>query len=155
LSRSETERLNPTNRDLINLAELSYDISVCWKFVMSSPSIVPHQFQFDRDIYLVMDDLGGQFGRIWRETSAQTADPESILADMLGGQYSKSGSGRCLQYLGTLVAGCFRGCCARIAPPLRSRRPRDAVVSVGFCAGVRTGTSPHLDLTSSPSEVVA
>jgi hypothetical protein len=55
---------------------------------MSSPSIVPHPSQFDRDIYLVMDDLGGQFGRIWRETTAQSADPETILADMLGGQYS-------------------------------------------------------------------
>jgi hypothetical protein len=55
---------------------------------MSSPSIVPHQFQFDRDVYLVMDDLGGQFGCIWRETSAQAADPGTILADMLDGQYS-------------------------------------------------------------------
>jgi hypothetical protein len=45
---------------------------------MSSPSIVPYEFQFDRDVYLVMDDLGGQFGRIWRETSAQAADPQTI-----------------------------------------------------------------------------
>src|SRR5436305_1902152 len=52
----------------------------------NSPSIVPQQF--DRDVYLVMDDLGGQSGRIWRETDAAATHPETILADMLDGKYS-------------------------------------------------------------------
>jgi hypothetical protein len=53
-----------------------------------TPSIIPQQSQFDRDVYLVMDDLGGRFGRIWREADAQATDPETIIADMLDGQYS-------------------------------------------------------------------
>ncbi|MBA7479662.1 hypothetical protein ES707_15098 [subsurface metagenome] len=35
-----------------------------------SPSIVPDQI--DRDIYLVLDDLGGKYGRAWRETAKRT-----------------------------------------------------------------------------------
>ena len=50
----------------------------------SSPSIVP---QIDQDIYLVVDDLG-RLGRIWRETDVDATDLQTVVADLLEGQYS-------------------------------------------------------------------
>jgi hypothetical protein len=49
-----------------------------------TPSIVPSEV--DRDIYLVEDDLGA-LGRIWPETEAETADFETVVSDLLSGQY--------------------------------------------------------------------
>jgi hypothetical protein len=39
------------------------------------------------DVYLVIDDLGGKFGKVWREADAETTDYETVIADLLGGQY--------------------------------------------------------------------
>jgi hypothetical protein len=50
-----------------------------------TPSIVPSGT--DRNIYLVVDDLG-RFGRVWRETDAERTDLETVITDMLDGQYS-------------------------------------------------------------------
>jgi|SRR4051794_31615985 hypothetical protein len=49
-----------------------------------SPSIVPNGE--DQTVYLVMDDLG-QNGRIWREADAEVTDLETVIADLLDGQY--------------------------------------------------------------------
>jgi hypothetical protein len=49
-----------------------------------TPSIVPdgdHQ-----TVYLVMDDLG-RLGRIWPEANAQHTDLETVIQDLLEGQY--------------------------------------------------------------------
>jgi hypothetical protein len=48
------------------------------------PSIVPNGD--DQNVYLVMDDLG-RHGRVWRETDAETADLETVILDLLEGQY--------------------------------------------------------------------
>jgi hypothetical protein len=50
-----------------------------------SPSIVPQSD--DRDVYLVLDDLG-HLGRSWRETDEQSTDREAIIQDLLEGQYN-------------------------------------------------------------------
>jgi hypothetical protein len=50
-----------------------------------TPSIVPGGI--DQNIYLVMDDLG-RFGRVWREADAEKTDVETVIIDLLGGQYS-------------------------------------------------------------------
>ena len=47
-----------------------------------SPSIVPG----DPDVYLVLDDLG-KLGRVWREVDAETTDYETVISDLLTGQY--------------------------------------------------------------------
>jgi hypothetical protein len=50
-----------------------------------TPSILPrgdHQ-----DVYLVVDDLG-RFGRAWRETVVGATDFETVVAQLLEGQYS-------------------------------------------------------------------
>jgi hypothetical protein len=51
-----------------------------------SPSIVPPGG--DQDIYLVLDDFGGRLGHAWRETDVQHTDLETVIADLLDGQYS-------------------------------------------------------------------
>ena len=50
-----------------------------------TPSIVPESD--DHNIYLVMDDLG-RLGRIWPEADAETTDLETVISDLLTGQYS-------------------------------------------------------------------
>jgi len=50
------------------------------------PSIVPEAA--DRDVYLVLDDFGGPLGRAWRETDENNTDRQTIITDLLDGQYS-------------------------------------------------------------------
>jgi hypothetical protein len=52
----------------------------------TSPSIVPHGA--DQDTYLVLDDFG-RIGCTWRETDAESADRETLIRDLVEGQYSK------------------------------------------------------------------
>ncbi|MCP3397774.1 hypothetical protein [Bradyrhizobium sp. CCGB20] len=53
----------------------------------SSPSIVPAD-RLDRDIYLVADDFG-RAGSAWRETDMESADLETVLQDLLAGEYRR------------------------------------------------------------------
>jgi hypothetical protein len=50
-----------------------------------TPSIVPRGA--DETVYLVTDDFG-DLGRVWRETDVETADLETVIANMLNGEYS-------------------------------------------------------------------
>jgi hypothetical protein len=47
-----------------------------------TPSIVPG----DQTVYLVMDDLG-RLGPVWREADAKATDYETVIQEMLSGQY--------------------------------------------------------------------
>ena len=49
-----------------------------------TPSIVPRDD--DQDVYLVMDDLG-RLGRVWREADVEATDFETVVMDLLEGQY--------------------------------------------------------------------
>jgi hypothetical protein len=51
-----------------------------------SPSIVPPGN--DQDVYLVLDDFGGRLGQAWRETNADATRLETVVADLLDGQFS-------------------------------------------------------------------
>ncbi|WP_027520159.1 hypothetical protein AB8Z38_30430 [Bradyrhizobium sp. LLZ17] len=53
----------------------------------SSPSIVPLD-RLDRDIYLVLEDFGARAGCAWRETDEQDTDFETLIRDLLSGQYA-------------------------------------------------------------------
>jgi hypothetical protein len=53
------------------------------------PSTVP--LGGDQNVYLVVDDLGHQ-GWVWRETDVEKAEMETVILDMLEGQYKKPGS---------------------------------------------------------------
>ena len=50
----------------------------------TSPSIVPHGA--DQDTYLVLEDFG-RIGCAWRETDADSADRETLIRDLVNGQY--------------------------------------------------------------------
>ena len=49
-----------------------------------SPSIVPG---IDRDTCLVLDDFG-RFGPAWRETDVEDTDFETVITNLLDGQFS-------------------------------------------------------------------
>jgi hypothetical protein len=48
------------------------------------PSIVPNGD--DQNVYLVVDDLARQ-GQVWREADVETTDLETVILDLLEGQY--------------------------------------------------------------------
>ena len=50
----------------------------------TSPSIVPRGA--DQDTYLVLDDFG-RAGCCWRETDADSADRETLIRELVEGQY--------------------------------------------------------------------
>lgn len=52
---------------------------------MSVPSIVPRNDRLDRDIYLVLEDF--KDGPAWRETDESDVDHDTLIADLLTGQY--------------------------------------------------------------------
>jgi hypothetical protein len=49
-----------------------------------TPSIVPKGD--DQNVYLVVDDFGGN-GRAYREADVEETDLETVIADLLSGQY--------------------------------------------------------------------
>jgi hypothetical protein len=49
-----------------------------------TPSIVPNDF--DQNVYLVVDDFGRE-GLSFREISLDRTDVESVIADLMAGQY--------------------------------------------------------------------
>ena len=49
-----------------------------------TPSIVPDID--DQNVYLVLDDFGRN-GRVWRETDVEVTDLETVIMDLLDGQY--------------------------------------------------------------------
>ena len=51
-----------------------------------TPTLVPKQID-DQNIYLVVDDFG-PIGRAYREADVDRTDLETIIRDMIAGQYS-------------------------------------------------------------------
>ena len=49
-----------------------------------SPSIIPGIY---RDVYLVLDDFG-RIGWAWRETDVEDTDYETVINDLLEGQFA-------------------------------------------------------------------
>lgn len=49
-----------------------------------TPSIVPHSAE--QDTYLVLEDFG-RLGRAWRETGEECTDRESLIRDLLAGEF--------------------------------------------------------------------
>jgi hypothetical protein len=51
-----------------------------------SPSIVPPAN--DQDVYLVLDDFRDWHVQVWRETDVEDTDLDTLIEDLLDGQYS-------------------------------------------------------------------
>lgn len=52
----------------------------------TSPSIAPHGPV--QDTYIVLDDFGGRIGRAWRETDEEATDRETLIGDLLAGEFN-------------------------------------------------------------------
>lgn len=50
-----------------------------------SPSIIPDS---DDEIYFVLNDFGNGLGRAWPESDEQRTGSETVVSDLLAGQYS-------------------------------------------------------------------
>jgi hypothetical protein len=51
----------------------------------TSPSIRPHGLE--QDTYIVLDDFG-RIGRAWRGTDENAADRETLIRDLLAGEFN-------------------------------------------------------------------
>jgi hypothetical protein len=79
-----------------------------------TPSIVPQGD--DQNVYLVVDDLGRN-GRVWREADVETTDLETVILDLLEGQYKNPV--RIIAF--NAAEGWSQGASADIAQELRRR----------------------------------
>jgi hypothetical protein len=52
-----------------------------------SPSIAP-ALPDDVGVYLVLDDFGERLGRAWRKTTEERTNRETVVTDLIDGQYS-------------------------------------------------------------------
>ena len=52
----------------------------------TSPSIAP--YGPEQDTYIVLDDFGGRIGRAWRETDEEATDRETLIGDLLAGEFN-------------------------------------------------------------------
>jgi hypothetical protein len=73
-----------------------------------TPSIVPAAE--DQSVYLVVDDFG-HHGRCWRETDINATDLETVITDLLDGQYNSPVRVVGFKHGGRVVSGCLRGFC--------------------------------------------
>jgi hypothetical protein len=53
-----------------------------------SPGLIPHIPGFNVEVYLVLDDFG-RVGRAYREVDENEADKETLIRNMLSGEYEK------------------------------------------------------------------
>jgi hypothetical protein len=83
-----------------------------------SPSIVPRDTH--QDVYLVLDEFRG-FGQAWRETDVHDTDLETLIEDLLDGQYRRG-----------LVARCLRCGGRNAAPPLFGTQERFDILGAGL-----------------------
>jgi hypothetical protein len=58
---------------------------MCMPSTNSSPRIIP--YGADQTVYLVIDRFGG-LGTVYRETEIERADLETIIADLMSGQFN-------------------------------------------------------------------
>jgi hypothetical protein len=88
-----------------------------------TPSIVPGDE--DRDVCLLVSDFGRR-GRAWCETDVEATDLETIIKDLLDGQYSKpvrvvsfnTGEGWSRDISANVAGSCVAGAICRCATSL-------------------------------------
>jgi hypothetical protein len=79
-----------------------------------TPSIVPRDN--DQNVYLVVDDLG-RLGWVWREAEFENTDFETVVQDLLDGQYTNPIG----VFSFNTMQGCSRDVSDGIARELRRR----------------------------------
>jgi ATP-dependent DNA ligase len=99
-----------------------------------TPSIVPNGD--DQNVYLVVDDFR-RSGRAWREADVEATDLETVILDMLEGQYKNPVRVVVFNTSEKMVTGRVDRCRLRIATALRSAAARRSVLPAGFCRPLR------------------
>ena len=95
-----------------------------------TPSLAPKGG--DPTVYLVVDDFGRN-GRIFREADIEATDLDTVVADLLDGQYKNP-----LRVVALNTAeGWSQDARPRAAPPLRASNARRAVEHSRFCGAGR------------------
>src|SRR4051812_40988700 len=59
-----------------------------WRCVRRPVPPIAAALPDDADVYLVLDDFGGRMGRSWREVDESQTDRDTVIADLLDGQYA-------------------------------------------------------------------
>ena len=80
-----------------------------------TPALVPID---QPTVYLVADDFGPS-GKAWREVDLETTNLETVIQDLMAGEYKRPIKSRGLQYGRSLVGGCVGGCRTRNPASLR------------------------------------
>lgn len=83
-----------------------------------SPPLVPSGF--DTDVYVVLDDFGN-LGRAYRETNEDTANRETVIRDLIAGQYNNPVRIVCFN----TAEGTSRDATAEIAREIQDRARRN------------------------------
>ena len=71
-----------------NSAPSEFGAFLLWSLRMRRSLSIAPASPDDYDTYLVLDDFGERIGRAWRETDEERTDRETIITDLLDGQYS-------------------------------------------------------------------
>ncbi|WP_128934013.1 hypothetical protein [Bradyrhizobium zhanjiangense] len=109
---------------------------------MASPSIIPND-RLDRDIYLVLVDFGARAGCAWRETDEADTDLETVLQDILSGQYAYPIRIVCFNP----VEGWSRDATPDVAEALAERAAdTDAEISPALQAFIQANATRRLDV---------
>ena len=108
----------------------------------SSPSIVPAD-RLDRDIYLVLEDFGARAGCAWRETDEADTDLETIMQNLVSGQYAYPV--RIVSF--NPVEGWSRDATSEVADALAQRAAdTDAEVSSALQAFIAANATRRVDM---------
>ncbi|MGL3109146.1 hypothetical protein [Bradyrhizobium sp. BR 1432] len=108
----------------------------------AAPSIIPND-RLDRDIYLVLEDFGARAGCAWRETDEADTDLETVLQDILSGQYAYPIRIVCFNP----VEGWSRDATSDVANALAERAAHtDAEISPGLQAFIQANATRRLDV---------
>ena len=110
-----------------------------------TPSIVPGGI--DQNIYLVIDDLG-RLGRVWRETDAEHTDLETVIKDLLDGQYHSPVGVFGFNPAEGWSRDVSEDVAREIRRALRSAGRGRAVVTAGFCRAARRLSLAAIDLAA-------
>jgi len=101
-----------------------------------TPSIVPNGD--DQNVYLMVDNLG-RFGRVWREAEVDHPDLETVIHDLLAGEYSNP-----IQRIGRLVARRLGRCCPGTAPVSSTPIRKTPIGASGIWCAIGEGQMLHL-----------
>src|SRR5215204_316835 len=100
---------------------------------VASPPLAPDGF--DVDVYVVLDDFG-TLGRSYRETAEEGADRESLVRDLMGGQYNNPARIVCFN----TAQGTSRDATLEIAQEIQDRVSRKGEEISPGCATLSNGS---------------